>query len=99
MPFYEMSIDVSPEAISEIAEEYCQYQRDEYGSVFYKSDVEDMVTSLLADAYEEIVRELPRLLTNPNNKAIDFKLLIRQRTSNLVEVDSDRLYQVEPIAA
>lgn len=88
-----VTLSIAIDEINKDASHFCAHLRAETGDIYYQSDVEDMITDLLSDCFEQIAVELPRLLKDGSdrNKSIDLSLIIKRAQSRLVAVDNDRL--------
>ena len=88
-----VTLSIAIDEINKDARDLCSHLRKETGDIYYLSDVEDTISDLLSDCFEQIAIELPRLLKDGSDrsKSIDLSLIIKRAQSKLVAVDNDRL--------
>jgi hypothetical protein len=89
-----VTLSIAIDEINKDAKDLCNHLRAETGDIYYQSDIEDMISDLLSDCFEQIAIELPRLLKDGSDrsKSIDLSLIIKRAQSKLVAVDNDRLF-------
>jgi len=88
-----VTLSIAIDEINKDAKDLCTHLRAETGDIYYQSDVEDMISDLLSDCFEQIAVALPRLLKDGSDrsKSIDLSMAIKRAQARLIAVDNNRI--------